>query len=165
MKGSKKALITTVAVIGLSVASISMVSAYGGPGGFGGCDRDGSGYGQQGHGQMMHKRGFGSGMGGDMEQRIADKLDRVKYKLRITQEQEPAWQEFTEALGKKVATMRDRKQQRGTQQPVAERVKRMRDGAEQMTQIADTIEKMYNTLTPEQQKIADQMNPRRMRGF
>jgi periplasmic protein CpxP/Spy len=165
MKGSKKALISTVAVIGLSVASISMVSAYGGNSGYGCCDRGGYGDRQQKQGQMMQKGKSGRGMGGNMGQRIEEKLDRIKYKLRITEKQEPAWNEFTDTVANKAATMRDRMQQRGTQQPVSERVKRMRDGAEQMTKMADAIDKMYKTLTPEQQKIADQINPRGMRGF
>lgn len=168
MKRSTKALISTVAVIGISAASISYVSAYGGPGGFGGCNGGGYGAGQpwqQGHGPMMQQRGFNRGFGGGMEQFMQQRLDQAKYTLRITKEQEPAWKEFTEAVGKKAATMQDRRQQRGTQQPVTERVKRMRDGAEQMTQMADAVEKMYKTLTPEQQKIADQFTPGRMRPF
>jgi hypothetical protein len=158
MKGSKKALITTVAVIGLSVASISMVSAFGGPGGpGGGCDR--GGYSQS----QGDKRGRGKDV--DIEQRVADRLDWIKYKLRITEKQEPAWKEFTDTIGKSAATMSERREQRGAEKTVTERVKMMRDGAEQMTQVATAIEKMYKTLTPEQQKIADQINPRGMRRF
>ncbi len=100
-----------------------------------------------------------------MEQRMQDRLGYMKYKLGITGEQEPAWKEFTDAVSSKTATMRDRMLQRGAQQTVSERVKLLRDGAEQMTQMANAIDKMYKTLTPEQQKIADQINPRRMRGF
>jgi hypothetical protein len=163
MKGSKKVLITTVAVIGLSVASISMVSAYGGPGGYGGCDRGGYSDRQQGPGQMQ--KGGPRGMDVDIEQRVADRLDMVKYKLRITEKQEPAWKEFTDTISKSAAAMSERRQQRNAEQTVTDRVKQMRDGAEQMTQVAAAIEKMYKTLTPEQQKIADQINPRRMRRF
>jgi Spy/CpxP family protein refolding chaperone len=158
MKRSKKVLISTAAVLILSTASISMVAARGYHSGFGGCN---GGYGnwQQGPGQTMQKQGSW------MEQRMQDRLGYMKYTLGITKEQEPAWKEFTEAVGSKAATMRNRMQQRGAQQTVAERVKRMRDGSEQMTQMANAIEKMYNALTPEQQKIADQISPRRMRGF
>ena len=158
MKRSKKVLISTAAVLILSTASISMVAARGHHGGFGGCD-GGYGYWQQGPGQTMQKQGSW------MEQRMQDRLGYIKYKLGITKEQEPAWNEFTEAVGSKAATMRDRMRQRGTQQTVTEKVKRMRDGSEQMTQMANAIEKMYNALTPEQQKIADQISPTRMRGF
>ncbi len=161
MKRSKKILISTAAVLILSTASISMVSARGG---FGGCNGGYGGYGgygnwQQGPGQMMQKQGSW------MEQRMQDRLGYMKYKLGITEEQEPAWKEFTAAVSSKATTMRERIQQRGAQQTVTERVTRMRDGAEQMIQMANAVEKMYKALTPEQQKIADQISPRRMRGF
>jgi hypothetical protein len=158
MKDPKKVLISIVAVIALSAASVSMVSAFGGPGGpGGGCDRGGY---SEGAGD---KRGRGKDV--DIEQRVADRLDWIKYKLRITEKQEPAWKEFTDTIGKSAATMSERREQRGSEQTVIERVQKMRDGAEQMTQVATAIEKMYKTLTPEQQKIADQINPRGMRRF
>ncbi len=158
MKRSKKVLIGTVAIVGLSLGSISMVSAYGGPGGYGGCDR---GYGQKGPNKMMQQRYS------RMEQRMEDRLDYMKYKLGITAEQEPAWKEFTKTLQDKFTNKRERKANRSEQMTVTDRVKMMRDGAEQMTQMANAIEKFYGTLTPEQQKIADEMRPMggRMRGF
>ncbi len=159
MKRSKKVLISTAAVLILSTASISMVSAKGGHGGFGGCD---GGYGswQQGPGQMTEKQRTW------MQQRMEDRVEFMKYKLGITEKQEPAWQEFTKVLEGKFTTMQDRVKNRGEQKSITERVKLMRDGAEHMTQMADAIEKLYATLTPEQQKIADGLRPMgRMRGF
>jgi uncharacterized protein YPO0396 len=135
-----------------------MVSAFGGPGGYGGCDR---GYGQKGPDKMMQKRGFGSGM----EKMMQEKLDYMKYKLQITKKQEPAWQEFTKVLETKFTNKRDRMGNRGEQKTVPEKVKQMRTGAEQMTQMANAIEKLYNALTPEQQKIADDLRPMGRRGF
>jgi hypothetical protein len=160
MKRSKKVLISTVAVVGLSLGSISMVSAFGGPGGYGDCDR---GYGQKGPNKMMQKRGSGF----NMEKRMEERLDYMKYKLGITAEQEPAWKEFTKTLQDKFAKKRDRRENRGEQKTVTDKVKMMREGAEQMIQTANAIEKFYATLTPEQQKIADEMSPmgNRMRGF
>ena len=163
MKGSKRVLITTVAVVGLSLGSISAVSAFGGPGGYGGCDR---GYGQNGPSKMMQKRGYGF----NMEEKMEERLDYMKYKLKITEKQEPAWQEFTKVLESKFTNMRERKENRGEQKTIPEKVKQMRAGAENMTQMADAMEKLYKTLTPEQQKTADEMGPmgkrmHRMRGF
>lgn len=158
MKRSTKLLVSTVAVIGLGMGSISMVSAFGGPGGFGG-HHGGYGNWQQGSGMTKEERGT------LMEQKMQDRLGYIKYKLQITDKQEPAWQEFTAALESKFTSMRDRMGNRGEQKTVAERVKLMRTGAENMTQMADAIEKLYTALTPEQQKIADQISPRRMRGF
>lgn len=158
MKHSKKVLLSTVAVIGLSMGSISMVSAFGGPGGFGGCD-GGSGYGQRGSGKMTQKQGS------RMQERMQDRLGYMKYKLAITEKQEPAWKEFTTALENKFTAKRDRKGNRGEQRNMTDRVKMMRDGAERMTKMADAIEKFYTALTPEQQKIADQLRPMGKRRF
>ena len=115
---------------------------------------------------MMQQRGSGF----NMEERMEERLDYMKYKLKITEKQEPAWQEFTKVLESKFTNMRDRMQNRGEQKTIPEKVKQMRTGAEQMTQMADAMEKLYNTLTTEQQKIADEMSPmgkrmNRMRGF
>lgn len=166
MKRSTKILVTTAAVIGIGAGSVSLVSAHGGFGGPGGC---GGGYGMpqqwsQGHGPMM-QRGFKRGFGSGMEQFMQERLDQAKYKLRITETQEPAWQEFTAQIGKNAAAMRNRMQQRWAQPTVGERVQHMRDKAGQVSQMANAVEKLYQSLTPEQQKIADQLSPMRMRGF
>jgi len=165
MKRSTKVFVTTAAIIGLGAASISMVSAHGGFNRSGGC----GGYGdsqqwQQGHGPMMHN-GFKRHFGSSKERFIQQRLDQAKYQLRITEEQEPAWQKLTDTIGQKVDFMRDHMQKRGTQQTVAERLQHLRDGADQMEQLASAVENMYKTLTPEQQKLADQITPMRMRGF
>ena len=114
---------------------------------------------------MMQQRRFNKGFGFGMGQFMQQRLDQAKYQLRITEEQEPAWQEFTEEVGKKAATMRNRMQQRWAQQTVTERIKHMRNRADHMTRLASAIEKLYKTLTPEQKKIADQFNLMRMCGF
>ncbi len=158
MKDPKKVLISTIAVIALSAASVSMVSAYGGfDGPRGSCDRGSYSDGPRDKGSK--------GKDINMEQRVTDKLDWIKYKLRITEKQEPAWKELTDTIDKSVASMKDARQQRNTDQPVPEKVKQMRDRAKQMTEVANAIEKMYNALTPEQKKIADELNPRRIRRF
>ncbi len=168
MKRTTKVLVTTVAVVGLGIASIPLVSAQGGYNRSGGCD----GYGGpqqwqqgQGGGGPMMQRGFKRQFGSGMEQFMQERLDQAKYHLRITKEQEPAWQKFTDTVTEKVNFMRDRKQQRGVQQTVTERVQNMRDKAEQMGQLAGAVESLYKTLAPEQQKIADQISPMGRRGF
>ncbi|MCP3672482.1 MAG: Spy/CpxP family protein refolding chaperone [Gammaproteobacteria bacterium] len=168
MKRTTKVLVTTVAVIGLGIASIPMVSAHGGFNRSGGCDSYGGPQqwqqSQRGGGPMM-QRGFKGQFGSGMEQFMQQRLDQAKYHLRITKEQEPAWQKFTDTIAKKVTFMRDHKQQRGAQQTVTERVQNMRDKAEQMGELAGAVESLYKTLTPEQQKIADQIRPMGRRGF
>ncbi len=153
MKRSKKVLISTAAVLILSTASISMVSARSHHG-----DRNyEDSYWRSS--QMTEKRSE------QMKQRMQDRLDFIKYKLQITAKQEPAWQELTKTLEDKFDSMVDRKNDRDTEITVTERVKVLRDHAEQMVQMADAIETLYKTLTPEQQKIADKLGPMGMRRF
>jgi len=98
-------------------------------------------------------------MRGDRGQMMTQRMEILKTQLQITEEQEPAWQAFSQTVTERVATMAGRFKQRGAQVPVAERVERMRSGAQRMTEMAAAIEKFYGVLTPEQQNIADQMTP------
>jgi len=159
MKRSSKIILTAVAVVGISAASISYVSAHGR------FDRCGYGNGQMsmqdGGYSKSGRHGFGGGMMNDRTARMEQRLDMVKYKLRITEAQEPAWQAFEQTLKQKMTSrMEQRKSARDAGgMTVAERVKQMRSGAGQMNEMADAIEQLYGNLTPEQQKIADQMRP------
>jgi Spy/CpxP family protein refolding chaperone len=157
MKRSQKILVTIVAVAGISAAAVATVSAQGG---WGGCRGYGPAAYDRSERPMMGYHGYGKkqgGMRGDKGQMMIQRMENLKTQLQITEAQEPAWQAFNQAVTEKVAAMADRFKQRGAQVPVAERVQRMRAGAQRMTEMADAIETFYGVLTPEQQKIADQM--------
>lgn len=180
MKRSSKILITVAAVVGISAASLSWVSANGGWGP--GCGAYNQGY---GHGQMMRHGGFqgmgpgamqggpgfGRGMGPGFMQGgpgfgMEQRLETIKSQLQITDQQEPAWQAFEQAMSKNMAAMGEKFQGRGFmgQMPVEDRIKFMREKAGHMSEMAGVIENLYAELTPEQQKLADQLHPmRRMR--
>lgn len=161
MKRSSKIIITAVTVIGISMATISLVSAGGrydrcgsGPDGMGQYERGGSHYQRHGYGRDMR--------GGDPTQRMQQGLDMIKYKLRITEAQEPAWQAFEETLSESMKTRTEARQamrESGKSMTVPERVERMRSGAGNLGKMADAIEQLYASLTPEQQKVADEMRP------
>ena len=159
MNRSQKVLVTIIAVAGLGAAAVATVSAQGG---WGGCQGYGQQAGMQGERPMMghHRYGMGQGgMRGDRSQMMTQRMENLKNQLQITEEQEPAWQAFSQTVTERVAAMAGRFKQRGAQVPVADRVERMRAGAQRMTEMADAIEMFYGVLTPEQQKIADQMRP------
>lgn len=179
MKRSSKVLITVAAVVGISAASLSWVSANGGWGPGCGAYNQGQGY---GYGQMMGHRGFqgmgpgamhggpgfSRGMGPGMMQGgpgfgMEQRLDTIKSELQITAQQEPAWQAFEQAMNKNREAMVERFQGRGFigQIPVEERVKFMREKADHMSEMAVVIENLYAELTPVQQKLADQLHPMR----
>lgn len=159
MKRSQKIFVTIVAVAGISAVTVATVSAQGG---WGGC----RGYApaayerserpMKGHHRVGMSQG---GMRGDRAQRMTQRMEDLKNQLQITEQQEPAWQAFNQTVTDGVTAMTDRIRQRGKQVPVAERVEHMRAGAERMTEMAEAIEKFYGALTPEQQRIADQMMP------
>ena len=160
MKRSSKIILTAVTVVGISLASLSYVSANGR------YDRCGYGQGpvsmQDGGKGQWGRHGFGHGRSGDAAARMEQGLDMIKYKLRITEEQEPAWQAFEQSMKQKMSSRLEARQaarEAGRSMTVAERVERMRNGAGQMTEMADAIEKLYASLTPEQQKIADELRP------
>lgn len=160
MKRSNKVILTAVTVVGISLASLSYVSANGR------YDRCGYGQGpmsmQDGGKSQGGRHGFGYGRSGDPVARMEQRLDMIKYKLRITEEQEPAWQAFEQSMKQKMNSRVEARQavrDAGKRMTVAERVERMRNGAGQMTEMADAIEQLYGSLTSEQQKIADGMRP------
>ncbi|WP_428607008.1 Spy/CpxP family protein refolding chaperone [Sedimenticola sp.] len=159
MKRSNKILVTLVAVAGIGLVTLSQVSAndrY---------DRCGFGAGDSsmryGGDEDRGRHGFGGDKSGDRTARMEQGLDMMKYKLRITESQEPAWQAFEQSMKQKMANRLERRQamREGKEMTVSERVEAMRSGAAQMTEAADAIEQLYASLTPEQQKIADEMRP------
>jgi len=164
MNKSIKTLIATVAVVGISAGSISLATANGSWGGD--CGRGGQMHKQgnmQGH---SFKQGQRYKQGGVVEERIADRLGYMKYQLKITEAQEPAWQTFEASVKERGAKMAGRSKQGSFKQkmPVTERIALMRTKTEQMNKMADSIEALYTQLTPEQQQLADQISPlRRMR--
>jgi hypothetical protein len=104
------------------------------------------------------------GMGGDrlerMESRMTDRMDYMKYKLQITAEQEPAWNALTESVKKKVTSKVERfAAKRDASFTIGDKVKLMREGSEDLKSLADSIDNLYAQLSPEQQKIADEMGP------
>ncbi|MES9843418.1 MAG: Spy/CpxP family protein refolding chaperone [Candidatus Sedimenticola sp. PURPLELP] len=159
MKRSSKIIITTVAVIGITAGSLSMVSAGGRWGG--NCQQDGAQYGQGFRGQGPKGQFNRAGMQGPTIERHQERIDYLKFKLKITEDQEPAWQAFEATMLEKFGNRVEKFAQRGSkaQLPMNERVESMRERATQMNAMADAIDKLYGSLTPEQQKIADEMGP------
>lgn len=159
MKRSSKVIITLVAAAGISMVALTQVSANGR------YDRCGYGQGQmsmqEGGKGDWGRHGSGFGMAGDRTARMEQRLDMMKYQLRITEAQEPAWQAFEQSVKQKMTSRMERRQatRDSDGMTVAERVKGMRDGASQMSEMADAIEQLYSSLSPEQQKLADEMRP------
>lgn len=147
----------TAALAGAGFAYGHPFGDGGGPG-FGGPQSCGGGH----HGRFGR---HGSGMFG---QHVDGMLAFVKAELKITADQEPAWQEFS-------TTMRELAQQRvgmrkhapgsGRDLPLSERIDRrlamLEQGAAHLRQMAEAVKSLYADLTPEQQQLADRLAPMR----
>ncbi|OOZ35784.1 Spy/CpxP family protein refolding chaperone [Solemya velesiana gill symbiont] len=158
MKRSSKIIIATVAVVGITAGSLSMVPAGGRWGG--NCQyQDGAQYGQGFRGPGQKGQFNRTGMGGPTIERHQERIDYLKFKLKITEDQELAWKAYETAMLDKFGQGVQCHAQRGSkaQLPLNERVEFMRERATQMNAMADAIDKLYGSLTPEQQKIADEL--------
>lgn len=140
--------------------------AWGGPMGrgmmaYGGGPRGGYGPG------MMSGAGFGPGAaaGGraamNMEERMDARQSFLKNELKITADQQAAWDAFATQAKAQAATMQAfHAQPPSTAQTAPERIEqraeRAKLRAEQMKTMSAAVKDLYAVLTPEQKAVADQ---------
>ena len=97
----------------------------------------------------------------DMDARMAGHQAYTEAKLNLTEAQKVEFKAVTEAMKTAREPMRklcaEQAAQTATTMParMAEMQKMMAAGSESMAKILPTMTKFYNSLTPEQQKIAD----------
>lgn len=121
----------------------------------GGAHGQGMGHGM-GRGMAMHagQGGHAGGMHGGqgMEQR----LTTLKSELKLTSQQEPAWQKFEQAVK---AQQTGHGQGHGAMQPGADpmqsRIAWMEQRLAGMKTVAKAQQDLYKVLTPEQKSVAD----------
>ncbi|MPM24474.1 hypothetical protein SDC9_70957 [bioreactor metagenome] len=104
------------------------------------------------------------------QERMAKRADAFKQKLKLTTDQEPAWNTFQEALhpkDKPEHARLDRKEMDKLTTP--ERIDRMRavhaHRSAEMDRRGEAVKTFYATLKPEQQKVFDQESARMMHRF
>lgn len=150
----KRALLTTLAVVGSLAVAIPAFAQQGGPGmGPGGGPGAGPGTGY----------GF-SRMCDNHEARLAGMLAFAEKKLKITDAQKAAWTKFADqarASGAPMqaacATLKDKPQPANAIERLERMDTMMTARQQQMHQMVPAIKEMYAQLTPEQQKTADEM--------
>jgi protein CpxP len=109
-------------------------------------------------------------MQGDMKMdhvaRAEKHLSELKAKLNLTKDQDPAWSVFSDqvtAQAKNMASMQEdmKKDMQNMPQTAPERMalmaNKMKDRAQHMATMTDTVKAFYNTLTPEQKTMFDKM--------
>jgi Spy/CpxP family protein refolding chaperone len=173
MNGNKKGWIkpALLAVVLMSAGSIGVAAAHSldwGHGGNGRCE------------QRHESRGFMSGEHRfEPGEHIDGMLAYLKAELKITADQEQAWQKFADVVRDNMKARAEEWQSRretsqqshdGKVPTVNERIDRQLQSMEQRTdslkKMAEAAKTLYAQLTPEQQARADQMTaPHRDRPF
>jgi hypothetical protein len=137
--------------------------------GRGGCDGMGGmgGMGMMGSGGPMGRH---AAMKFDPAERAEQRLDYLKYQLKITAAQEPLWNAFAEqtkaGAGKGMQALQG--QATDAKLTAPERMARMRTLMEErlaaMKVVQESFSRLYAALTPEQQQIADRHAARMGKG-
>ena len=146
--------------------------------------------GMTGPGYMMGQRGWGRNMMGygaeEMLDRVDGRLAFMKAELKITDEQQPAWDDFSEAVRSTAQTRNDMMRSMMEEmadgsffdKPLPDRLTiqetHMEARLEEIRTVKAAAEKLYGVLGDDQKKVADEivlptmgmgMGMGRMRGF
>lgn len=116
-----------------------------------------------------------SEMGVDVVARATKHLSELKAKLNLSQEQQPAWQKFSEQINEQarsMAAMQNKMNDKAKNIPMplpmsvpeqmVKMAETMKDRAQDMAKMADTVKYFYAVLSPQQQAIFDKMHMNQM---
>lgn len=156
---AKQALRLVMSAAGIAAAGSALAMGPGGPGAMGaGCGPMGAAYGSHRHGERDHQAMSGR------------RLESMKQALKITAEQESAWQAFEAAAKKQsegMGAMRhDREADRNLAVPdrMAKHLEGMKQHLAAMEAVQAALGQLYAVLTAEQKAVADrEFGPRQMR--
>lgn len=147
----KRTLLTTLAVAGTLAVAVPVFAQQAGPGG----------------GPMHHGGPGGANfarMCDDQDARLAGMLAFAEKRLKITDAQKPAWTKFadqarasTQPVQAACATLKDKPQPANAIERLERMDSMMTARQQQMHQMLPAIKEMYGQLTPDQQKVADEM--------
>lgn len=163
MKRTHNILAGLIIAAGISGIAIAQTGPQA-PGGWG-CNGMGpmAGQGMQyGPGGQMGPKGMRAGMRMDPALRAERRLEFFKGELKLTPDQEPLWQAFSEKAkaeaGKGYKAMRDQAAEANLTAPerMAKMQKLMQERVDAMAGVHESFNRLYGALTPEQKKIADQ---------
>lgn len=126
----------------------------------------GGGYGMMGGGCGM----MGGASGGDYDTYLDGRIAFLKAELKITADEEPAWNEYADAMRTNSQTMismrgtmmqmfRNSGQNRSVVDMLDFRIEAMKARLETLQELKPATEKLYNALSDEQKKKADEILP------
>jgi LTXXQ motif family protein len=145
------------------IAGLAVAGAYADPG-MGGMGPTGGGMGMGGGGMMMGHGMMGGHFGSDHTAMIETRLGTLKSELKLTANQELAWQKFEDASKRQAVAMQklhDTAQTTPTTpQSTPERLARHTEFMQQrvagMQAVSSALTELYAVLTPAQKAIVDQ---------
>lgn len=179
MKNTRKILVGAIAAAALAASSALVYAqpagpeagwrdcpgATGGPGAGRGAMGYGPGAGRGGHGMRHHGAGAGrGGMWSNPAAAVEGHLAALKVELKITPDQDTAWQAFTTKARQQAETMIARRAQMRSQAPattpsaperLAQRTEFAKQGVASMEVMSAAVKDLYAVLTPEQKALAD----------
>lgn len=164
MKRLHKILIGTAGVLAVAAATVVVAAPRDG---MGHCGGEGPGMGMM-HGDHMR--------GGDVAAMAEKRLANLKNELKITAQQEPAWQAFAAKATEQAKAMQAQHQQNmqerdkagtaGVPAPerMAQHLDQMKQRLANMESMQASVKNLYAALTPEQRALADKHFERMHRG-
>lgn len=174
MRSNRKMIVGMAVAAALAASSGYMYAQPAGSGGPGGEARQERG--GMGHGMTGHDRGGrhgGHGMWSNPKAAVEGHLAALKVELKITPDQETAWQAFTGKVRQQADTMIARRaemkarheQTKGQASAVklsapeqlAQRTERMKRAVAGMESMTVAVKDLYGVLTPEQKTTADKL--------
>ena len=171
MRNNRKIIVGLVAAAALAASSSFVVAQPERPAGGDGYQSAGPG---TSHGAMMGHHGpraghmghhKGHGKWSNPAAAVEGHLAALKVELKITPDQDKAWQAFTAKAKAQADTMIARRAQMSAQAPaanqtaperLAQRTERMKQGVASMETMTAAVKDLYGVLTPEQKTLADQ---------
>jgi hypothetical protein len=169
MRNNRKVIASLVAAAALAVSG-SFVYAQpqgAGPGqGAGNCMQGaGHGPGMRGHSMRTHFGESHHGRWSNPAAAVEGHLAALKVELKITPDQDKAWQAFTAKAKTQADAMIARRAQVSEKtsaaklsapELLAQRTERMKQGVASMETMTAAVKDLYGVLTPEQKTLADQ---------
>ena len=131
---------------------------------------DGPGWHESHHGYGHHRGGWGR-HGMKAEKHIDGILAFAEAELKITDAQQPAWTEFSDSMRELInensayrqskIPQRDELANASLVERIDHRLASLERRQLQLRKMADAVKKIYAALTPEQQRLADELAPMR----
>jgi len=173
MTRNRKTLLVLATAAALAAGTLAQAAPGESGRGPGDCPRaSAQGHGPRGeHGQGMTRSGRvqergahamrGEGAGVSPAARVEGRLAALKTELKITAEQESAWQAFEGKARALAGAMQHRRAGTAPAKPtaperLAQRAAFAKQGAARLESMSVAVKDLYDVLTPEQKAIADQ---------